>query len=65
VAEIIALEQQRMIGHRRKRVGKTITDIKGSTMPPAPEAAKRIDRDQRLLRRDTDDLKPAIAEQHL
>ena len=63
VDEIVTLEEQGMIGRHRERVGEAVADVQSGSMAAPAEAAKRVDSDVGLLRRDADNIEAAIAEQ--
>jgi hypothetical protein len=50
--EIVALEQQRLVGGHGERVGEAVADIQPRLVAAAAEAAERVDGDLGLLRRD-------------
>src|SRR5215467_4353398 len=63
--EIVALEQQRLVGRHSERIGEAVPDIQPSPMAAAAEAAERVDCDLGLLRRDADDVEAALAQQKI
>lgn len=51
LAEIRALEEERLTGRFGQRVGETIADIEGGAVPALPKAAERFTCDLRLFLR--------------
>src|SRR6516164_10232798 len=65
VDEIIALEEQAVVGRDSERIGKTVADVQPRRVAAAAEAPKCVDGDLGLLRCDADDVEASIAEQKL
>jgi hypothetical protein len=59
--EIIAFEEERVLGRGRQRIGKAITDVQRGAMPAFAKSAEGADGDLGLLRRYTCHVETAVA----
>ena len=63
--EVLALEEQRLAGRLRQRIGKAVADVEPGGMAAAAVAAEGVDGDLGMPGRDADDIEAAIAQQQL